>query len=124
MAWTYDPTTSRGRVRLICTDTDSANQIFNDAEIDTFLVIEGDSLKKAAALALETIASQEALILKCVKTADVQTDGAKLAQTLLARAKSLRESADADDYTFDWAEQTLSDTNARDIVWNSALREG
>lgn len=124
MAWTYDVSTGAGKVRLMATDTDTSNQLFTDAEIDAFLTLESSNLKKAAALALETIASQEALILKVLKTADVTTDGAKLSAELRARAKGLRESADSDDYTFDWAEQTLSTANAADIVYNDALRGG
>ncbi len=123
MTWTYDPTTSRGQVRLLCTDTDAANQIFSDAEIDTFLTLEDSEVKGAAALALETIASQEALILKCLKVGDVTTDGAKLAKTLMDRASRLR--ADVDGVaTFDWAEQTLTSFAAEQILWNDALRGG
>ena len=34
MAFTYDPTTARGQVRLLVSDTDADAEIFSDAEID------------------------------------------------------------------------------------------
>ena len=39
MAWTFDPSTDRGRVRLIIGDRTEATAIFTDAEIDDFLDI-------------------------------------------------------------------------------------
>ena len=41
MAFTYDITTQRGRVRLNLADTDSSAYIFEDAEIDQLLSVEG-----------------------------------------------------------------------------------
>lgn len=63
MAFTYDPTTDRGRVRLLVSDTDivtAANQVFTDAEIDAFLAVENDELYAAAAAACRSIASSAA----------------------------------------------------------------
>ena len=110
MAFTYDTTTSRGRVRLLITDTVSATQIFNDDEIDTFLTLEA-TVFTAAALALETIAVNEALVLKVIQTLDLKTDGAKLADTLLKRAAALRERSadDASVATDDFAVAEFAD---------------
>ena len=67
MAFTYDITTDRGRVRLLCTDTDDTigapAQYFQDSEIDFFLTAMSSSVLRAAALALYTIAAQEVLSL-------------------------------------------------------------
>lgn len=95
----YDPTTAAGQVRLLITDTsdDAEVQLFTDEEIAVFLVLEGDVVFRAAALALETIAVDQALVLKVIRTLDVQTDGAKVADSLLKRAKALRERADDDE---------------------------
>lgn len=106
--FTYDVSTDRGRVRMLCTDRDSANPIFQDDEIDAFLAIEGSSVRLAAALALETIASDQVLVLKVVKTLDTQTDGAKVADSLLKRAAALREAENNDpEGSFDIAENVF-----------------
>ena len=91
----------RDRVRLLITDTDREHEIFTNVEIDAFLDMEGDDVYGAAALALETIATNEALTLKVIKLLDLQTDGAKLAETLMKRAEKLREQSDAVDEEFD-----------------------
>lgn len=90
MAWTYDPTTSAGRVRLLCFDTRQANPIFTDAEIAAFLDLNGANVRRAAAQALETIAVQQALILKVITNRGISTDGARLAAELRELAKDLR----------------------------------
>ena len=43
MAFTYDITTPRGRVRFNLSDTDSGAYVFEDAEIDQMLTTEGDT---------------------------------------------------------------------------------
>ena len=60
MSFTYDPTTDRGKVRLLLGDTDTAtaaNQIFSDAEIDAFLSIESGEVYAAAAAGCESLAA-------------------------------------------------------------------
>lgn len=94
---TIDPTTDVGRVRLLATDLDEVAPLFDDAQIEAMLDMESESVKRAAALALETIASSEALVSKKIRTLDLQTDGPAVAAELRARAKSLRDQAGADD---------------------------
>lgn len=90
--------TAQNKVRLLIPDTDTGgNHVFEDEEIDAFLAIEGSDVRLAAAHALEVIASSEALKLKVLKVGDVQTDGAKLSEALLARAQRLRDAAAAGD---------------------------
>lgn len=63
MAFTLDPTTKRGKVRLLVGDTDTAtaaNQIFTDEEIDAFLNLEGNEVYPAAAAACQSIAASSA----------------------------------------------------------------
>ena len=60
MSFTYDPTSDRGKVRLLLGDTDTAttaNQIFSDAEIDAFLSIENSEVYAAAATGCESLAA-------------------------------------------------------------------
>ena len=86
-----DPTTDIGMVRLLCTDLDEVDPLFTDAQITAFLSLESGSVKRAAAQALETMASSEAIVSKAIKTLDLQTDGPKVASELRQRAKVLRD---------------------------------
>lgn len=107
MSFTLDPTTTIGQVRLKITDRDSANPIFQDADIEAFLLMEGSSVLRASAAALEAIAIDQALVLKVVKILGQSTDGAKLADTLFKIATRYRDLADFSDAAsgdlFDWA---------------------
>ena len=127
MSWTYDTTTDRGKVRLLATDVDSSNQIFSDAEIDTFLTLEDSNIKRSAALALETIARNQVLVLKVIRLLEIQTDGASVARELRMQADNLREQATADEArsdggAFDWAEMVTDDFSLRRRFVSSALR--
>lgn len=93
----YDPTTDEGKVRLLLNDVDDSALIFTDAEITAFLDLEGGSVKRAAAQAIDTNATNEALASKVLRTQDLQTDGAKLADAMRKHADRLREQADTDD---------------------------
>jgi hypothetical protein len=126
---TYTPGsgTNRDRVRLLTTDTDVANAIFQDAEIDDFLALEADDVRLAAAQALDVIASSEALVLKVMKLLDLQTDGAKVAEALRAHAKELRRQVaeGCGDMTGLWdiAEMPVDVFAQRERLLNQALRE-
>lgn len=117
MAFTYDLSTDAGKVRLLIPDNKAASYIFEDDEIDLFLALEG-GIKKATAMALETIASNEVLVLKVIKLLDVQTDGAKVSDALLKRAALLRSQAEddalADGDGFDIAEMVVDDFTQRE----------
>lgn len=93
---TYDVTTPVGKVRLLLSDI-AAPWVFTDAEITAFLEMEGDSVKRAAAQAIDTNATNQALASKVLRSQDVQTDGAKLADAMRAHADRLRAQADVDD---------------------------
>lgn len=121
---TYELDTDAGKVRLLISDTNVANPIFSDAEITTFLELE-TNVRRAAALALDTIASNEAQVLKVIRLLDVQTDGASLSKELRARAADLRAQADdvgADDSGFEIAELVVDSQTGHDRIWNQALR--
>lgn len=74
----------RTDIRLLISDTDAANQIFADDEIDRFFALRGDDVLRAAALALRTIAGNEAQRLKVIRLLDLDTDGAALSKELRA----------------------------------------
>lgn len=93
MTFTYDPTTPRGLVRLYIPDSIEATRTFEDEEIDAFLATNGHDVFLAAAAAVETIATSEALVLKVMSSLGSSTDGAKLCSALLERADRLRANA-------------------------------
>lgn len=93
-----DYETDEGKVRLLIADTDENNLLFSDSQISGFLgIARNGSVKRAAADALDAIATSEALIGKVIRTQDLQTDGAKLADALRKHATELRRQADDDD---------------------------
>jgi hypothetical protein len=101
---TYDPTTPIGQIRLLINDV-SATPLFTDAEITTYLTLGSGTgagqVMRGAALALDTIASNEAMVSKVIKTQDLSTNGAQVSAELRARASALRTQADvADDFAF------------------------
>lgn len=89
----YDLSTAAGQVRLLINDTDETRAVFSVDEIAAFLTLEGDNVKLAAAQALDTIADDEALTSKAIRSQDLTTDGAKVAAILRARAATLRADA-------------------------------
>jgi hypothetical protein len=111
-----DYATAIGQVRLLIPDVEqlenladpesSAEYIFNDAQIQAFLSLYGNNVKRAAAQAKLVLATSEALINKVIRTSDYNTDGAKLGAELREQAKSLQQEADKDDLV-DSYEQSL-----------------
>lgn len=77
-------------LRLLLNDVDEDTAVFDDDELQMMLTLEGGAVKLAAAQAIDTNADNEALASKVLRTQDLTTDGAKLAQVLHARAEQLR----------------------------------
>lgn len=96
-----DYTTAIGQVRLLVPDTeqlgDVPSYIFSDGQIQAFLTLYTNNVKRAAAQAKLVLATSEALINKVIRTNDLATDGAKLAAELRAQAQLLMSEADKDD---------------------------
>lgn len=86
---TIDYTSSIGQVRLLIPDI-RATQLFTDDQITAFLSLESSRVKRAAALALETMASDEVLIQKALSIGDLTTNGPSVSAALLTRCKELR----------------------------------
>ena len=127
MAFTYDLSDSVGKVRLLIMDNVSSDYLFEDAEISALLTMEGDVVRRGAALALETMASNEAYVSKRIRILDLQTDGPAVAKELRERAKMLRSLADRDDQAtdggqFDIAEWVVDDFSARERLVKQDLR--
>jgi len=128
MTWTYEPEVmaSRDQVRLLIGDTDLAepgNWIFTNEELDALLVMEGGSVKLAGAQALDTMASQEAMILKKIRILDLTTDGPAVAAELRARAMELRSQEYGGANDLPMSAQLVVDANTYDeVLRNSILR--
>lgn len=124
--FTTDVSTSIGKVRLLIPDRIQTSAFFSDPEIQAFLDMSDSSVKRAAAEALDVIASDQAMVLKVISLLDLQTDGVRVSAELRARAKDLRSKADqdeaGDDALFDVAEMGVSHFQQREIVRNKLLR--
>jgi hypothetical protein len=106
--------TTLGQVRLLIPDTEqldnpadpsaTAQYIFSDPQIQAFLSMSNNSIKRAAAEAKMVLAASEALISKVIRTDDLQTDGAKLGAELRAQARELRAQA-VEEETYDSYEE-------------------
>ena len=84
-------------VRVLIPDLDSSNRIFTDAEITRFLSVAKANDLRAAAFAVDAIATNEALILKKLTTDDFHVDGPAAADALRKHAAALRAEADRQD---------------------------
>lgn len=89
-----DPTTPVGLLRVYVPDMIEDDPLFEDAALAAILTAEGGNLKRAAAACCSILAASEVMISKVIQTQDLRTDGAKVADALLARAKQLRAEAD------------------------------
>lgn len=90
MSFSYDPSTDAGKVRMLITDRNAEKAVFSDEEIAAFLEMNDESVNLAAAQALETMAADEALVLKRITTMDLTTDGPAVAAALRELALELR----------------------------------
>lgn len=78
--------------------TKEPSYYFSDDEIQAFLgEYPGDPkrwhMKRAAADAIDALANNEALVMKKIKTEDLETDGPATANALRAGARALRDRA-------------------------------
>ena len=128
MTYSYLPTTDIGKVRMLIPDRVEANAVFSDEEIQAYLDMNDSNVRKAAAEALETIASDEAMTLKVITTLDISTNGASTSDAILRRAALLRQQADEADAgeeggMFDYADMTPNAFTRRERVLNQAMRD-
>lgn len=110
-----DYTTELGKLRALIPDVDQADftdngvptYLFSDRHLGAFLDMYPSAaspvirIKRAAANALTAIATSEALISKVIKTEDLQTDGAKLANALLLAAARYSREAEQEEEMID-----------------------
>jgi hypothetical protein len=105
----------KNRVRLMISDVggmDGDSFLFSDSEIETFLELRGDNVNRAAALALRTIAGNEAQVSKRIKFLELQTDGPGVAAELRALADTY-EAQDDEDADWEVAQLGVTPSNRR-----------
>ena len=86
-----------GRVRLLTADFDESALILTDEMITAYLDMNDGNQYRAAADALDAMATSEVLLSKVVRTQDLATDGPKVAADLRGKAAALRAKADRED---------------------------
>lgn len=128
MSFTYDVSTDVGKTRMLIPDRVYESLFFTDEEIEAFLSLEASNVLRAAALALETMASDQAMTLKVIRLMDLTTDGQKTSQALLERADRLRSQADDAELAeegggFDIAEWVVDPFSYRNRMTNEFLRD-
>ena len=121
MAFTYDPTTNRGKVRNMIGDAVDSGHILEDADIDSFLSITSSDLYKAAALCLYRIAASRALLAKKKTAGNYSEDLSAISAQCLAVAK-VYEGMSQNTPAEAQAEIITTDFSYRDILINKVLR--
>lgn len=90
-----DANTPLGQLRYLIDDIEEPYAV-SDARLQALLSVYKDNLQLAGADVFESIAVNEALLYRYVRTDDLVVDGSKTAEILLKRAARLREQASAD----------------------------
>lgn len=118
--FTYDLTTNAGKIRLLVADTTADGYDFDDEEIAAALSLEGDSIRRAAALLLDSLAANRArLSVRVGRGSGVSEDLTQVAKDLHAQAAALREQAiDSDEGAP--LEAIVSPTVDRFSAWDNA----
>jgi hypothetical protein len=88
------------KMRILIPDTEAVFEgqtLFTDTELTSYVEIGGGSVLRGAAYAMIAIANSEAMISKVIKTQDLATDGAKVAEAFRKNAEVLLARADKED---------------------------
>lgn len=113
MTASYTPGASeKDDVRLLISDIGGQGNeyIFQDEEIAAFLAMRDVNVGLAAATALRTLASNEALVSKRIKFLELETDGPAVAKELRAAADAMEKQAneDGDIEVIEWSVDEFS----------------
>jgi len=88
------------KMRVLIPDNEpiyDGNYMFDDTDLETYLDAAGGNALRAAGYAIMAIATSEALISKVIKTQDLSTNGATVAEALRKNAERLFDRADKED---------------------------
>ena len=92
-------------IRLNISDThpETSKRLLGDDQLDTLLKHYEGSTNRASARALRIIAASEVLVSKAIRTQDLSTDGAKVAEALRRLAEDFDTEAEAEEAAEDGA---------------------
>lgn len=76
--------------------------IFTDTQIGHFYTVAGGNLLAAAGYAMIAMGNSEAIISKVIRTQDLQTNGAAMANALRESGRLLIEQSQADEFYLDY----------------------
>jgi hypothetical protein len=92
-----DYTTPLGKTRLLSADLDEAAPLLSDEILSGYLALHADNPYRAAADALDAMATSATLLDRKIRSQDIQTDGPAVAAELRKKAADLRSQADTAD---------------------------
>lgn len=95
MPATYDLATDVGKVRLLISDTDRSNAVFQDEEIEAFLDLRDGNVKLAAATALRSLGGNAVLVRGKLRMLDLTTDAPAESEALAKLADRYEAEVDA-----------------------------
>lgn len=136
MAYTYDTTTDRGKVRMLADDTGTRYNpdtkvmttpgadscLYTDAEIDMFLSLSGSVVFLAAAMAIESMALKEAQLGNEVRRGAYESARGSASAELAQRAARLRAMANEEGAFGRFVEMDWTPQARVDRVTNEGLR--
>ena len=140
MTWTLDRATDVGKVRVLITgESTEASSVFSDEDIEDVLLAVEDTVLEAAALGLERIAGDSALLLRKVRDTDPSADvtfggamdltvgsikmsAAGAAEAFLRLAARYREAAGSPADDIGWAGMVLDPQGWTDAVLDDIRR--
>ena len=88
------------KMRVLIPDNEQifdGDYLFSDNDLNAYLEVANNSVLRAASYAVLAIATSEAMISKVIKTQDLSTNGAAVADALRLTAKQLADRADKED---------------------------
>ena len=88
------------KMRVLIPDNEQifdGDYLFSDNDLNAYLEVANNSVLRAASYAVLAIANSEAIISKIIKTQDLSTNGAAVADALRLTAKQLADRADKED---------------------------
>lgn len=147
MSFTYEPGTYLGYVRFLVADTDPSAEIFSDEELNACLQFESAqglyvsgqaatsaiaasnppipqvySVYRAAAMALDSLASNQSRLSGIIQLLDVKLDVKSASQELKGQAKEFRATENARG-NFAIAEMVVNQFTARERIFKQWQRQ-
>lgn len=121
MAFTYNPATDLGKVRLLIMDTVDLGHTFEDDELQALLDLEDQSIRYAAADALVSLSANKSRLAQKIKVLDIDVDTRDAAKSLLDLAEKLRDQED-NSGSFEIAELVTNHFTERERIYKQWQR--